>query len=75
MMYNQQAYLYKTLFGVDSFYFLVVEKEFPYEVGIFKASDDFLASGEYEFNKSIELYERTFLNGVFNPYSARVGEL
>lgn len=75
MMYNQQAYLYKTLFGVDNFYFLVVEKEFPYEVGIFKASDDFLASGEYEFNKSIELYERTFLNGVFNPYSARVGEL
>ena len=75
MMYNQQAYLYKTLFGVDNFYFLVIEKEFPYEVGIFRASDEFLSRGEWEFKKSINLYEKTFLNGVFNPYSARVGEL
>jgi hypothetical protein len=53
----------------------VIEKDFPYEVGIFRASDEFLARGEWEFNKSINLYEKTFLNGVFNPYSARVGEL
>jgi hypothetical protein len=75
MLYNQQAYMYKTLFGVDSFYFLVVEKTFPYEVGIYRASDDFLSKGEWEFNKSINLYEKTFLNGIFNPYSARIGEL
>lgn len=75
MLYNQQAYLYKKLFGVDDFYFLVIEKEFPYEVGIYRASDEFLAKGEYEFNKSINLYEKTFLNGIFNPYSARIGEL
>lgn len=75
MMYNQQAYLYKKLFGVENFYFLVIEKEFPYEVGIFRATDEFLARGEWEFNKSINLYEKTFLNGIFNPYSARIGEL
>lgn len=75
MMYNQQAYLYSRIFGVDDFYFLVVEKEFPYEVGIFKASDDFLRSGQHEFEKSIDLYERLFLNQEFNPYNVRYGEL
>jgi len=75
MMYNQQAYLYSKIFGVDEFYFLVVEKEFPYEVGIFKASDEFLHSGEMEFNKSIQMYEELFLNQEFNPYNVRYGEL
>ena len=75
MLYNQQAYLYSKLFGVDKFYFLVVEKQFPYEVGIFEASDEFMARGEYEFNKSINLYEKLFLNGVFRPYTARVEQL
>lgn len=75
MLYNQQAYLYSKLFGVDKFYFLVVEKQFPYEVGIFEASDEFMARGEYEFNKSINLYEKLFLDGVFRPYTARVEQL
>lgn len=75
MKYNQQAYLYKELFGVEEFYFLVIEKTFPYEVGIYRASSDFLGRGEWEFKKSINLYENLFLDGNFNPYSARVGEL
>jgi len=75
MFYNQQAYLYSKIFGVDDFYFLVIEKEFPYEVGIFKASDEFLSSGEWEFNKSIEMYENLFLNQEFNPYNVRYDEL
>ncbi len=75
MLYNQQAYLYKTIFGMDEFYFLVVEKVFPYEVGIFKASDDFLHWGEVELNTSINVYEKRFLNEQFRPYSAMVGEL
>lgn len=75
MLYNQQAFLYKTIFNMDEFYFLVVEKQFPYEVGIFKASDDFLHWGEVELQTSIELYENRFLNEEFRPYSAMVGEL
>ena len=75
MLYNQQAYIYKTLFGVDDFYFLVQEKVFPYEVGIYKASDKFLYWGGEEFKKSIDKYEQLFLNGNFNPYSATIGEL
>jgi len=75
MLYNQQAFLYKTIFGMDDFYFLVIEKEFPYEVGIFKASDDFLHWGEVELKKSINIYEKRFLNEQFRPYSAMVGEM
>mgnify|MGYP003629923264 CR=1 FL=1 len=75
MFYNQQAYLYSRIFGVDDFYFLVIEKEFPYEVGIFKASDEFLHSGGVQFNTSVSLYEELFLNQKFNPYNVRYGEL
>ncbi len=75
MLYNQQAYVYSQIFGVDEFYFLVIEKEFPYEVGIFKASEQFLGRGEYEFKRSVEIYEEKFLNQTFNPYSVTYGEL
>jgi hypothetical protein len=70
--YAQQAFLYKTIFNVDKFYFLVVQKEFPYEVGIYEAGDAFLARGERELEESINLYERLFINGEFKPYSADI---
>ena len=70
--YAQQAYLYKTIFNVDRFFFLVVQKEFPYEVGIYEAGDAFLARGEQELDDSINLYERLFINGEFKPYSADI---
>ena len=74
-MYSQQAYLYSEIFNCEDFYFLVIEKEFPYEVGIYKASDLFLGFGASELDKSINLYEKLFLNGEFRPYYAHVGEL
>ena len=74
-MYAQQAYLYAEIFDCAEFYFLVIEKEFPYEVGIYKASDAFLEFGARELDKSINLYEKLFLNGEFRPYYAHVGEL
>lgn len=74
-MYAQQAYLYSEIFNCDEFYFLVIEKEFPYEVGIYKASQSFLNLGAMELQKSINLYEKLFLNGEFRPYYAIVGEL
>ena len=70
--YAQQAFLYKTIFNVDKFYFLVVQKEFPYEVGIYEAGDAFLARGEQELEDSINLYERLFINGEYKPYSADI---
>jgi len=74
-MYAQQAYLYSEIFDCDEFYFLVIEKEFPYEVGIYKASENFLNFGAMQLHNSINLYEKLFLNGEFRPYYAIVGEL
>lgn len=68
--YAQQAALYTELFNVDKFYFLVVQKEFPYEVGIYLAGDSFLRKGYEELNKSLELYERLFIDGEYKPFSA-----
>lgn len=73
--YAQQAFLYKTIFDVDEFYFLVVQKEFPYEVGIYKAGDTFLNRGEQELEDSINLYERLFIDGEYKPYSADIDEI
>lgn len=70
--YAQQAYLYSEIFDVNVFYFLVVQKEFPYEVGIYKAGDAFLARGEKELEESINLYERLFIDGEYKPYSADI---
>lgn len=75
MMYNQQAYLYSKLFNVDDFYFLVIEKEFPYEVGIFKASEQFLFGGQKEFETSIAVYKELFMDNKFNPYNVRYDEI
>lgn len=73
--YAQQAYLYSEIFDVDDFYFLVIQKEFPYEVGIYKASDRFLERGAQELDESINLYERLFINGEYKSYSADIDEI
>jgi len=71
LLYNQQAYLYQQIFGIDHFIFVVVEKSYPYEVGIFECSDEFLTSGRLELEKSVEMYKELFINNEYNPNSAR----
>lgn len=73
--YAQQAYIYTTLFGIRDFKFLVIQKEFPYDVGIFYVTEDFLDFGEHQFKESIRMYEKLFIDGEFKPYSAIIGEL
>ena len=73
--YPRQAYLYSNLFEVEEFYFVVITKTFPYDVGIFKASDAFLKKGKEQFEKSITQYETLFLEDNFKPYSAVTGVL
>jgi len=48
-----------------------VEKSWPYEIGIFTSSEEFINSGRYELNKSIELYEGLFLDGEYTNNYAR----
>lgn len=73
--YPRQAYLYSNLFEVEEFYFVVITKTFPYDVGIFKASEAFLKKGKEQFEKSITQYEKLFIEGDFQPYSAVTGTL
>jgi len=54
--YALQAYLYKEIFGIDRFWFLVVNKN-TLDVGIFECSDEFLFSGEEMLETAITEYK------------------
>ena len=71
MLYNQQAALYTQLFGIQRFVFVVVEKSWPYEVGVFECTSDFIDSGMRELSKSIELYEKYFVESNYDKSNAR----
>ena len=71
LLYNQQAALYSEIFDADFFVFLVIEKTYPYEVGVFECSQEFLDRGKQELSKSIEMYKELFINEEYNPYSPR----
>lgn len=73
--YPRQAYMYSQLFDVEEFYFVVITKTFPYEVGIFKASEQFIEKGKQMFEASIRNYEYLFLEGNYKPYGATIGTL
>lgn len=70
MHYDQQAAIYCKLFEVDTFYFVAITKNYPYEVGIYKCSPQFLQQGAIKAQEAIDKYKRLFLNNKFNPYNA-----
>ena len=70
-LYNQQAALYSHIFEVENFIFVVVEKSWPYEIGIFKCSFGFMESGVAELNASIDMFEDLFVDGNFQSGYAR----
>ena len=71
LLYNQQAALYTEIFNADFFVFVVVEKTYPYDVGVFECSAEFMQRGQEELTKSIEMYKELFINEEYNPYSPR----
>lgn len=73
--YPRQAYMYSQLFEASEFHFAVITKTFPYEVGIFKATPEFLAKGKKMFEDSVLKYEHLFIDGNYKPYSATVGNI
>lgn len=74
--YDMQAAFYTHLFGVKDMLFVVVEKKFPYHIGIYKASEQFIASGAKKANEAIEMYNHFFVDGNYKPYAlADYGEL
>ena len=73
--YPRQAYLYTELFQAEEFHFAVITKTFPYEVGIFKATPEFIAKGKKMFEDSVQQYEHLFIEGNYKPYGAVVGNI
>lgn len=60
--YDIQAHIYTKITGIDTYYWVVQEKAYPYAIGVYKASDKVLASGERKFNKAVETIQQ-YLNG------------
>ena len=58
--YDLQAYLYTKLFNVSKFTFLVIDKG-SCDIGVFEASEDFIARGEDKFKQAIDLYKYFFV--------------
>jgi len=57
--YDLQAYMYKRMFNVKDFKFLVVDKGST-DIGIFETSDDFIKRGEEKFFQAVENYKYFF---------------
>jgi hypothetical protein len=70
MGYDQQAAIYCHLFGVSKFYFVVITKSFPYDIGIYECSAEFIARGAHKAQQAIDKYKKLFIENDFNPYSA-----
>ena len=58
--YDLQAYIYKRLFKANKVTFLVIDKG-SCDIGIFEASDEFIARGEDKFQQAIDLYKYFFV--------------
>ncbi len=51
--YDQQGAFYMDTVGVKEFIFIVVEKNFPYNVGIFQCGDSFIERGRESYKKGL----------------------
>ncbi len=51
--YDLQAWIYCEVYGINDFYWLVQTKDKPYTCGLFKATDETLASGERKFYDAV----------------------
>lgn len=58
--YDLQAYIYKRLFKANKVTFLVIDKG-SCDIGIFEASDEFIARGEDKFKQATDLYKYFFV--------------
>ena len=64
--YDRQAAFYLDGFDADEFWFVVIEKESPYRVGIYKASEEFIEGGRQKNKKLLESYREFFVDRISN---------
>tara|TARA_R110000744_G_scaffold18096_1_gene48720 strand:+ start:1620 stop:2399 length:780 start_codon:yes stop_codon:yes gene_type:complete len=60
--YDRQAAFYLDGFDADEFWFVVIEKESPYRVGIYQASEEFISRGRDKNLNLLKSYKEYFIN-------------
>lgn len=60
--YDIQAYIYTTVLGIDTFYWVVQQKSKPYLCAVYKASESTISNGERKFWSAIENIDRWLQN-------------
>jgi hypothetical protein len=73
--YHRQAAMYMKLFNAQQFGFIVVEKNFPYSVGYFYCSEDFIDMGNERLQDDIANYIDDFMLGGYDSDELRSFEL
>jgi len=73
--YDRQACMYMNVADADEFFFIPVEKSFPYTPALFWAGDDFLGRGYYKLQAALEHYKRLFIDGGYSRNYLYVKEL
>lgn len=64
--YDMQAAFYCDALGLDQFKFIVIGKDYPFSVGVFDVSHEFLEAGRRKYQYALELYEKYFLSCTEN---------
>ncbi|MBC8227808.1 MAG: PD-(D/E)XK nuclease-like domain-containing protein [Gammaproteobacteria bacterium] len=65
--YDRQAAYYMDGFGAKEFWFVVIEKEAPFNMGLFKAGEKFLTDGRSKYKNLLSLYSEFFIEKTRNP--------
>ena len=66
--YDRQAAFYADGFGVDQFWFIVIEKSAPYNMAIYSCSEDFIEEGRMKYRRLLDTYSLFFIQKLFDPY-------
>jgi exodeoxyribonuclease VIII len=59
--YDQQGAFYKDVANIDKFYFIAVEKTYPFTVGIFELGEDSYISGKEKYEYALEQFKYHFV--------------
>tara|TARA_R100001443_G_C3358928_1_gene178611 strand:+ start:36 stop:800 length:765 start_codon:yes stop_codon:yes gene_type:complete len=59
--YDRQSAFYLDGFGADEFWFIVIEKTEPYDVGIYMCSKEFIEYGREKYKNLLNLYDHYFI--------------
>jgi exodeoxyribonuclease VIII len=58
--YDQQGAFYTDICGVEKFYFICIEKKYPFSVGILELGEESYKAGKFKYLESLELYKYHF---------------